>query len=76
MNNQKAFINAKKIMGLLADEGLTFQEANEAVLMAKAIFRGLQNAAVKKQKEAALADITKAAEISLTQEDETLDIRA
>ena len=69
MNKEKAFKNAKEIVGFLADNGLTFQEANEAILMAKAIFRGLQNAAVEKQKEAALADVTRTAKISLTQGD-------
>ena len=68
MNKENAFKNAQKIMDLLAKEGLTLQEANEAVVMTKVIFRGLQEAAVDKQKETALADITRAAEISLTQE--------
>lgn len=75
MDNKKAFQNAKKTIDFLAGEGLTLQEANEAVAMAKAIFRCLQDAAVKKQKETALADITRAAEISLTQED-GLNIKA
>lgn len=76
MDKEKAFINAKKVMDFLAGEGLTVQEANEAVVMAKAIFRGLQDAAIEKQKNTALADITRAAEISLTQEEGTLDIKA
>lgn len=76
MEKEKAFINAKKVMDFLAGEGLTVQEANEAVVMAKAIFRGLQDAAIEKQKNTALADITRAAEISLTQEEGTLDIKA
>lgn len=75
MNNERAFKNAQKTIDFLAGEGLTLQEANEAVLMAKAIFRGLQEAAVEKQKKTALADITRAAEISLTQEG-TLDVEA
>ena len=75
MNNKRAFENAKKTIDFLAREGLTVQEANEAVLMARAIFRGLQEAAVEKQKKTALADITRAAEISLTQEDK-LDVKA
>lgn len=68
MNKENTFKNAKKTVDFLAKEGLTLQEANDAVVMAKAIFRGLQEAAVEKQKETALADITRAAEISLTQE--------
>ncbi len=78
MDKEKSFKNAKKVMDFLADEGLTLQEANEAVVMAKAIFRGLQEAGVKKQEETALADIAKAAEISLTMEDrdKVLDIKA
>ena len=36
--------------------------------MVRAIFQGLQNAAIKKQENTALADIARAAEISLTQE--------
>lgn len=75
MNNKRAFENAKKAIDFLAGEGLTVQEANEAVLVAKAIFRGLQEAAVEKQKKTALADITRAAEISLTQDDR-LDVKA
>lgn len=78
MDKEKTFKNAKKAIDFLAGEGLTLQEANEAVIMAKAIFRGLQNAVVEKQKETALTDITRAAEISLTTEngDEVLDIKA
>jgi len=75
MDKENAFKNAKKTIDFLAGEGLTLQEANEAVLMAKAIFRGLQEAEVEKQKKTALADITKAAKISLTQE-EALDVKA
>ncbi len=74
MSKKVAFKNAKKTIDFLAGEGLTFQDANDAVLTAKAIFRGLQEAALEKQKKTALADITKAAEISLTQE-ETLDVK-
>ena len=68
MDKKQAFINAIKTMHFLAGEGLTLREANEAVIMAKAIFRGLQEAAVEKQRDTALADIARAAEISLTQE--------
>ncbi len=75
MSKEVAFKNAQKTIDFLAGEGLTLQEANEAVLMARAIFRGLQEAAVEKQKKTALADITRAAEISLTQE-ESLDVKA
>ncbi len=74
MSKEVAFKNAQKTIDFLAGEGLTLQEANEAVLMARAIFRGLQEAAVEKQKKTALADITKAAEISLTQ-GEALDVK-
>ena len=35
MNKENAFKNAQKIMDLLAKEGLTLQEANEAVVMTK-----------------------------------------
>lgn len=75
MSKEVAFKNAQKTIDFLAGEGLTLQEANEAILMARAIFRGLQEAAVEKQKKTALADITKAAKIFLTQE-ETLDVKA
>lgn len=75
MNKENAFQNAQKTMDFLAKEGLTLQEATEAVAMVKAIFRGLQEAAVEKQKETALADITRAGKISLTTEDKVLDIR-
>jgi len=75
MERKKAFKNAKKTVDFLAGEGLTLQEATEAVVMAKAIFRCLKDAAVERQKETALADITRAAEISLSQE-ETLCIKA
>ena len=68
MNKESAFKNAKKTMDFLSKEGLTLQEATEAVIMTKAIFQGIQEAAVEKQKGTALADITRAAEISLTQE--------
>lgn len=74
MDKEKAFSNAKKTIDFLAREGLTLQEANEAVVMARAIFRGLQDAAVKKQEKTALADIARAAEISLAQEG-TLDVK-
>lgn len=69
MDREKAFKNAKKTVDFLAGEGLTLQEAQDAVAMAKAIFRGLQEATVKKQKETALVMSARAAEISLTMED-------
>ena len=68
MNRESAFKNAKKIVDFLAGEGLTLQEASEAVQMIRAIFQVLRNEAARKQENTALADITRAAEISLTQE--------
>mgnify|MGYP006972692175 CR=1 FL=1 len=69
MDREKAFKNAKKTVDFLAGEGLTLQEAQDAVAMTKAIFRRLQDAAVEKQKNTVLADITRTAEISLIHED-------
>ena len=68
MNKEAAFQNAKKIVDSLAEEGLTFQEATDTIFMAKVILRSLQEAEVEKQKNTALADITRAAQISLTPE--------
>jgi len=68
MNKEKTFKNARKTIDFLAEEGLTFQEASEAVQMIRAIFQVLRNEAARKQEKTALADITRAAEISLTQE--------
>ena len=68
MNRESAFKNAKKIVDFLAGEGLTLQEASEAVQMIRAIFQVLRNEAARKQEKTALADIARAAEISLTQE--------
>ena len=68
MNRESAFKNAKKIVDFLAGEGLTLQEASEAVQMIRAIFQVLRNEAARQQEKTALADITRAAEISLTQE--------
>ncbi len=74
MNKEAAFQNAKKIVDSLAEEGLTFQEATDTIFMAKVILRSLQEAEVEKQKNTALADITRAAQISLTPEG-TLDAK-
>ena len=74
MNKEAAFQNAKKIVDSLAEEGLPFQEATDTIFMAKVILRSLQEAEVEKQKNTALADITRAAQISLTPEG-TLDAK-
>ena len=74
MNKEAAFQNAKKIVDSLAEEGLTIQEATDTIFMAKVILRSLQEAEVEKQKNTALADITRAAQISLTPEG-TLDAK-
>ena len=68
MNKEKTFKNARKTIDFLAEEGLTFQEASETVRMVRAIFQGLVTAAYTPHDNTALADITRAAEISLTQE--------